>query len=84
MQEVLLRNHVTYKKTAAKSEERSVPLLALCIVLLNLFADVNECTKHRHNCARDETCVNTDGGFDCVQTCPAGQKMNLQGECVGM
>ncbi|KAJ7998025.1 hypothetical protein DPEC_G00218260 [Dallia pectoralis] len=33
--------------------------------------DVNECESGHHNCTRDQECVNTYGGFQCVQVeCP--------------
>lgn len=38
--------------------------------------DINECLIGTHNCDRQDVCVNTWGGFKCIQVeCPAGYEM---------
>ncbi|XP_041917702.1 fibulin-7 [Alosa sapidissima] len=33
--------------------------------------DIDECTNKQHNCTRDQLCINTYGGFQCVKVdCP--------------
>ncbi|MGH0121820.1 UNVERIFIED_CONTAM: hypothetical protein FKN15_068806 [Acipenser sinensis] len=37
--------------------------------------DVDECASRQHNCSRDELCVNTFGGFQCMQPdCPRARQ----------
>ncbi|CAL8277731.1 unnamed protein product, partial [Gadus morhua 'NCC'] len=39
--------------------------------------DIDECETGRNSCAKDMTCVNVDGGYDC--RCPHGK--NCSGDC---
>ncbi|MBN3288099.1 FBLN7 protein, partial [Polyodon spathula] len=37
--------------------------------------DEDECASRQHNCSRDELCVNTSGGFQCMQPdCPRARQ----------
>lgn len=39
--------------------------------LLFCLPDVDECLSQQHNCSRGTTCINTGGGFQCVNPeCP--------------
>lgn len=52
----------------------------MCII------DVNECTSGRHNCSRDEVCVNREGSYQCVmlnEMCDEGFIHNQNRDCVG-
>ncbi len=52
----------------------------MCII------DVNECTSGRHNCSRDEVCVNREGSYKCVrlnEMCDEGLIYNQNRDCVG-
>ncbi|KTF94819.1 hypothetical protein cypCar_00004093 [Cyprinus carpio] len=47
--------------------------------------DVNECTSGRHNCSRDEVCVNREGSYQCVmlnEMCDEGFIHNQNRDCV--
>uniref|UniRef100_UPI00398EDE01 fibulin-2 n=1 Tax=Pristiophorus japonicus TaxID=55135 RepID=UPI00398EDE01 len=46
--------------------------------------DVNECIMETHNCSRQESCVNTQGSFQCIpaKICENGFILNANNKCV--
>ncbi|XP_078065793.1 fibulin-2 isoform X2 [Mustelus asterias] len=46
--------------------------------------DVDECVMDSHNCSRDDSCVNTQGSFQCVpaKICETGFIRNANDKCV--
>ncbi|CAK8691082.1 unnamed protein product [Clavelina lepadiformis] len=42
--------------------------------------DINEC--HRRVCRSDQRCVNTQGGYRCIDDCPRGMEKNRNSVCV--
>ena len=51
--------------------------------MLHLLADIDECTS-KETCLADQTCINTDGSFICINSpCNAGYK-RVNGSCKGM
>lgn len=45
------------------------------------FLDINECM--RNVCPANKECRNTDGGYQCFDSCPAGMTKAENGACVG-
>lgn len=45
------------------------------------FLDINECM--RNVCPANKECRNTDGGYQCFDSCPAGMTKGETGACVG-
>lgn len=43
--------------------------------------DINECM--RNVCPANKECRNTDGGYQCFDSCPAGMTTAEGGACVG-
>ena len=50
----------------------SITACNLCVIILSLFSDIDECTSKTHNCDRNALCKNTEGSFTC--TCNRGYK----------
>lgn len=58
-------------------------LLTICntSVVMMHFVDINECM--RNVCPANKECRNTDGGYQCFDSCPAGMTKAETGACVG-
>ena len=51
--------------------------------MLYLLTDIDECIS-KETCLADQTCINTDGSFICINSpCKAGYK-RVNGSCTGM
>lgn len=47
-----------------------------------VYTDINECT--RNVCPAHQQCRNTEGGYQCFDSCPTGLTKAENGACVGM
>ena len=54
--------------------------IAIAICALLYYVDIDECTTGVHNCAQDQCCVNTPGGYYCE--CFSGYEI-IGGVCKG-
>ena len=47
------------------------------------FPDKDECALGHHTCNAAQECVNTMGGYQCVNSCPTGFEPATNGSCIG-
>lgn len=62
----------TADKTQNDNRSKMAPLHKNCCLNLLLFlTDIDECATRQNNCTKDQMCINTYGGFQCVRVdCP--------------
>ena len=43
---------------------------------------MNECTESQGICGTEQECINTHGGYKCIDACPQGYQF-INGRCIG-
>lgn len=69
-----------FSQSWKSGESVLLPIRNASVVMMH-FPDINECT--RNVCPANKECRNTDGGYQCFDSCPAGMTKAETGACVG-
>ncbi|XP_055948498.1 hemicentin-1-like isoform X2 [Argiope bruennichi] len=51
-------------------------------LLNNSCLDINECLLGTHKCTKDQECINSPGGYECLLICSSGFSRSGNGSCI--